>query len=62
MNPFMLCEEQKNLKQTNEENQAEEYRCNITKMLYSISNVAILNYIHIIVSDIAKESESGMKV
>lgn len=58
----MLRMGQEKPEQTVEEKQAGECRCNITRMLYGISNVAILNYIHIIISDIAKEPESGMQV
>lgn len=58
----MLRMGQEKPEQTDEEKQAREYRCNIIRMLYGISNVAILNYIHIIISDIAKEPESGMQV
>lgn len=35
-----------------------EYRCNITRILYDIESLAILNYIRIIVEDVAKE-DSG---
>lgn len=40
---------------TAEERQAGEYRCNILRMLYDIENPSILNYIRIIVEDVAKE-------
>lgn len=52
--------EQTKTEQAEEEKQTGEYRANIVRLLYSIDNVAILNYIHIIVSDIAKESKSGI--
>lgn len=55
-------EDEEQPEQDTEEQQAREYRCNVTRMLYGISNVAILNYIHIIVSDIAKEPGSGMQM
>ncbi|NBI89614.1 hypothetical protein D3Z45_03195 [Lachnospiraceae bacterium] len=55
-------EERLEPEQDTEEQQAGEYRCNITRMLYGINNVAILNYIHIIVSDISKEPGSGMQM
>lgn len=58
----MLRMEQTKTEQTEEEKQAGEYRANIVRLLYGIDNVAILNYIRIIVSDIAKEPESGMQV
>lgn len=51
--------EQEHREQTAEEKQAGDYRCNILRMLYDIESVAILNYIHIIVEDVAKEQESG---
>lgn len=51
-------QEQERHEQTAEEKQAGEYRCNITRMLYGIENLAILNYIRIIVEDVAKE-DSG---
>lgn len=54
--------EQTKTEQTEEEKQAGEYRANIARLIYSIDNVAILNYIRIIVDDIAKEPESGMQV
>lgn len=52
--------EQNKQELTDEEQQAGEYRANIVRLLYSIDNVAILNYIHIIVSDIVKEPTSGI--
>ena len=58
----MLRMEQTKTEQTEEEKQAGEYRANIVRLLYGIDNVAILNYIRIIVDDIAKEPESGMQV
>lgn len=58
----MLRMERTKTEQTEEEKQAGEYRANIVRLLYGIDNVAILNYIRIIVDDIAKEPESGMQV
>lgn len=58
----MLHMKQTKMEQTEEEKQAGEYRANIVRLLYDIDNVAILNYIRIIVDDIAKEPESGMQV
>lgn len=58
----MLRMEQTKTEPTEEEKQAGEYRANIVRLLYGIDNVAILNYIRIIVDDIAKEPESGMQV
>lgn len=45
--------------QTAEGKQAGEYRCSIVKMLYDIENEAVLNYIRIIVEDVAKEAKGG---
>lgn len=50
-----LEQEQERHEQTAEEKKAGEYRCNIFRMIYDINSLAILNYINIIVSDIAKE-------
>ena len=44
--------------QTEEEKRANEYRCGIVRMLYDINSADILNYIKIIVEDIAKEDRS----
>ena len=54
--------EQEQYEQTAEEKKAGEYRCDVTRMLYGINNVAILNYIRIIVEDIAKEPESSTHI
>lgn len=37
------------------------YRAEIVRMLYGIGNVAVLNYIRIIISDIAQDTESGVQ-
>lgn len=58
----MLRMEQTKTEPTEEEKQAGEYRVNIVRLLYGIDNVAILNYIRIIVDDIAKEPGNGMQV
>lgn len=50
-----LEQEQERHEQTADERQAGEYRCNILRMIYDIESLAILNYINIIVSDVAKE-------
>lgn len=60
MKPRIEKQEPERLQQTDEERTAGEYRCNIARMLYDISNPAILNYIRIIVEDVAKEQESGV--
>lgn len=43
---------------TEEEKKANEYRCSIVRTLYDINSADILNYIKIIVDDIAKEDRS----
>lgn len=43
---------------TGEEKKVNEYRCGIVRMLYDINSTDILNYIKIIVEDIAKEDRS----
>lgn len=43
---------------TEEEKKANEYRCGIVRMLYDINSTDILNYIKIIVKDIAKEDKT----
>lgn len=43
---------------TKEEKRVNEYRCGIVRMLYDINSADILNYIKIIVDDIAKEDRS----
>lgn len=50
-------QEQKKAEQTPEEKQIYEYRINITRKLWDIDRVDILNYIKIITDDICKEWE-----
>lgn len=44
---------------TTEEKTNQTYRCDIIRMLCEINNMAILNYIRIIVEDVAKEDKKG---
>lgn len=46
-------------KKTKEQKKSDEYRHEVAEMMKDINSLAILNYIHILVSDVYRESKGG---